>query len=82
MALHFGEQASKAKAMDEPLSPEELSEVRAEVKASGLTAAQAKELCVRHFGKDSAALLTKGEMQKFLGEILPTHVEMQGAEDF
>lgn len=80
VALYFASQEKDTSG--DPLTTDELATVRAEVKAAGVSPSQAKDLCYRHFGKDSAALLTRGEMQKFLGEILPTWVEMQGAEDF
>lgn len=88
LALHFAEVNKQAieievkPVIDPPLTPEEVALVRQEVKAAGLTPAQAKDLCQRHFRKESATLLTQAEMKKFLGEVVPTFVEMQGAEDF
>lgn len=89
VAIWFSEQARKVVPTPPPSPPadpivdaDQIAAIRAEVKAAGVTPAQAKDLCQRHFNKDSAALLTVSEMEKFLGEVLPTWVEMQGAEDF
>lgn len=89
LALYYGEFSKPVVEVeavpvvtDPPLTPEEVAQVRQEVKDAGVTPVQAKHLCQKHFNKESAALLTRSEMQKFLGEVLPTWVEMQGAEDF